>query len=190
MGTDMNIDPTHLAALALGIVPGALIVYAACPTKRTEPADPECRDLLEEWWQENMPKYRDMMDTLKAERESRVLSEETPTTGTLPRALPTPSTPGRLRTWSAGGDLIEELPDDAKRLDEGLVTIDVGSRTHQHIMKLKGLHKDPVYLTVDGANGQWVGRLFSTHWNRHNLITFDAQFEPDHLGPGRAAWSA
>lgn len=36
----MNIDPSHLAAVAAGLIIGALIVYTACPRNRTEP-EPE-----------------------------------------------------------------------------------------------------------------------------------------------------
>ncbi|MGN0126061.1 MAG: hypothetical protein ACI38R_22695 [Rhodococcus sp. (in: high G+C Gram-positive bacteria)] len=102
---------------------------------------------------------------------------------------PAPSTTKRLRLWTFDSSFIEELPLDVRLHDEGFIRLPIGSSAQRRINEAFD-NDELVWLTVNGARGQWIGYCVRTHWSSERPGFCDFEFQPE---PKRstvwASWS-
>lgn len=168
----MTIDPYHLAALAGGIVIGASIVYAAGLPKHTDRVDPV--DILAECRREDGT-YPPPPSGGSGQATAR--DTEVPPRVHHPLALPAPRTGERLRLWTHDFEFIEELPLNARRRDEGLIRLLIGSSAERRL-DAAFRNDELVWLTVDGSRGQWIGWCIRVHWDSKRSASRDFEFRP------------
>ena len=98
-----------------------------------------------------------------------------------------------LRLWSHSFQPIEELPAIVKQRDEGWIAIPCRGRLAKKLLASMS-SKQLMWLSVDGPDGRWFGRLTTLRWpyDRDDTLLVEFHPEPEYIGAGfsRAGWSA
>ena len=117
------------------------------------------------------------------------IAEEVRRHGT-PRPTPAIPSPDRKpRLWTIDWTLLAEIDDRDLQSDEGLVLLDSGS-TESRPLRSRFDDSEIAWLTVDGPEGRWIGRLDSITWSARTPWWRTYRFHPlaEPAGAGWTGW--